>query len=139
MDLDDCFRKGLIKRTRIDEELIKSLKEMAGIKEAAVKTANLDEINISAYVSLAYDSLRETLEAICISIGYKVLSHICVGELLREKLRDFDYNEFDRLRYIRNGINYYGVKVEFSQGKEIIRKIFEMKASISGKHLSGFA
>ncbi|HHE36382.1 MAG TPA: hypothetical protein ENL16_01040, partial [Candidatus Woesearchaeota archaeon] len=63
MDLDECFRKGLIKKTRANKELVKSLIEMSEIKEISVKTANINEINISAYVSLAYDSLREILEA----------------------------------------------------------------------------
>ncbi len=64
MDLDECYRKGLIKKTRIDKELIKSLIEMSNIKENAVTTARINKINVSAYVSLAYDSLREILEAI---------------------------------------------------------------------------
>ncbi|MDP2767680.1 MAG: hypothetical protein Q8O41_09565 [Candidatus Methanoperedens sp.] len=66
MDLDDCRRKGLIKKTRMDSELIMSLIEMSDIKENAVNTANVNEANISAYVSMAYDSLREVLEAVCI-------------------------------------------------------------------------
>lgn len=111
---------------------------MAYIKEKTVKTANLNEENISAYVSLAYDSLREILEAICISREYKVLSHICVGELLKNLLEDFDYNEFDRLRYIRNGVDYFGIKVEFEQGKEIINKIFAMKKTLLKKYLKNF-
>ena len=135
MDLDECFRKGLIKKTQIDKELIKSLIEMSSIKENAVKTAKIDEVNISAYVSLAYDSLREILEAMCINNGYKVLSHICIGELLKEIIKDFEYEEFDRLRWIRNSINYYGEKVDFQQGKEIINKIFIMKKKILEKYI----
>ncbi|MBW2981604.1 hypothetical protein KY343_01865 [Candidatus Woesearchaeota archaeon] len=135
MDLDDCFKKNLIKKTNIDKELIKSVIEMSNIKETTVKTAQINEQNISAYVSLAYDSLREILESICISYGYKVLSHICMGELLKDILKDFDYHEFDRLRYIRNSINYYGKKVEFKQGKEIINKIFAMKKKLCEKYL----
>jgi len=131
MDLDECFRKGLIKKTDSDKELIQSLIEMAGIKETTVKTANINKINISAYVSLAYDALREILEALCILKEYKVLSHICMGELLKEILEDFDYSDFDRMRYIRNGINYYGTKIDLEQGKEIINKIFYMKQKIS--------
>ena len=138
MDLDECFRKGLIKKAKIDEELIKSLIEMANINEATVRNAKIDGINISSYVSLAYDSLREVLEAICISKGYKVLSHICIAELLKELFEDFDYDEFDRLRYIRNSINYYGTKIEFEQGKEIINKIFLMKKLLFNKYLNKF-
>ena len=136
MDLNECFRKGLIKKTKIDKGLIKSLIEMSGIKETTVKTANVNEINISAYVSLAYDSLRELLEALCVLKGYKVLSHICMGELLKDILKEFDYDEFDRLRWIRNSINYYGEKVEFEQGEEIIKKIFVIRKKILEGYLN---
>jgi hypothetical protein len=138
MDLDECYRKGLIKKTRIDKELIRSLIEMSDIKENAVNTANVNEINISAYVSMAYDSLREVLEALCISKGHKVLSHICIGELLKTIITDFNYSEFDRLRYARNSINYYGAKVDFVQGREIIRKIFAMRRTIMYSHLKEY-
>jgi uncharacterized protein (UPF0332 family) len=94
---------------------------MSKIKEDAVRKASVDNVNISAYVSLAYDSLREAMEAICIYNGYKVLSHICIGELLKNLFKEFEYEEFDRLRWIRNSINYYGTKVEFKQEKEIIK------------------
>jgi uncharacterized protein (UPF0332 family) len=135
MDLEECFQKGLIKKTEVNENLIKSLIEMSQINESAVRKARIDSINISAYVSLAYDSLREAMEAICISKGYKVLSHICIGELLKSLLKEFEFEEFDRLRWIRNSINYYGTKVEFKQGKEIINKIFNMKNKLIKKYI----
>jgi len=136
MDLKECFRKGMIKKTRVDEALIKSLIEMSGIKETTVNTATLNEVNISAYISLAYESLREALEALCILRGHKVLSHICMGAFLKDILEDFDYEDFDRMRWIRNSINYYGKKVEFEQGKEIIKKTFAMRKKILEKYLS---
>jgi len=138
MDLEECFRKGVIKRTKVNRELIKSLIEMSGIKETAVRTAGINEINISAYVSLAYDSLREALEAVCISRGYKVLSHVCIGELLGYILKGFPHKKFDRMRYIRNSINYYGTKVELRQGKQLIAKIFSMKKQLLTEHLAEF-
>jgi len=134
MDLNDCYKKNFIKKTRIDKELIKSLIEMSKIKEDSVNNAKIDEINISAYVSMAYDSLRETLEALCILKEYKVSSHICLGELLKTLIQGFDFNSFDRFRYVRNGINYYGAKVDYSQGKEIITKMFKMKSEIIKRH-----
>tara|TARA_Y100000310_G_scaffold331006_1_gene403789 strand:+ start:220 stop:642 length:423 start_codon:yes stop_codon:yes gene_type:complete len=136
MDINDCFKKGLIKKTEKNKELINSLIEMSNIKEEAVETAKINEKTISAYVSLAYDSLREIVESICISKGYKVLSHVCIGELLKEHLDDFDYEEFNRLRWIRNSINYYGEKIELNQGKEIIKKTFKMKQTLKSKYLT---
>ena len=111
---------------------------MADIKEITVRKSELDKQNISAYISLSYDSLREVLESICISRGYKVLSHVCIGELLRNLLEDFDYSEFDRLRYTRNSVNYYGIKVEFNQSREIINKIFVMKKELLVECLAKF-
>ena len=100
------------------------------------RKAGVDNVNVSAYISLAYDSLREAMEAICISKGYKVLSHICIGELLKSLFKEFEYEEFDRLRWIRNSINYYGTKVELKQGKGIISKIFSMKNSLIKKYIT---
>jgi|SRR3989344_4707142 len=135
MDLNECLKKGLIKKTEVNKELVKSLIEMSKIKETAVNTAKINEVNISAYASLAYDSLREILEALCILNGYKVISHVCIGELLKTIIKDFDYEDFDRVRYIRNGINYYGTKIEFEQGKGLIRKIFIIKNKILNNYV----
>ncbi|HLC31638.1 MAG TPA: hypothetical protein VJK51_03145 [Candidatus Nanoarchaeia archaeon] len=117
MDINDCMKKGEIRKTAIDKGRIQSLIEMSDSKEKVVKNASLDEDTVSAFFSLAYESLREVLEAIAFSKGYKVMSHICLGELLKELLPDFDFIVFDRLRYTRNSINYYGKKIEYIQGK----------------------
>jgi hypothetical protein len=138
MDLNECYRKGFVKKTRIDKELIISLTEMSNANEKTIERANLDSITISSYVSMAYESLRQILEAICTLNGYKVLSHLCLGELLKTLIDDFDFNEFDRMRYTRNGVNYYGVKVDLEQGKEIIRKMLEMKNKLAKKYLKEF-
>ena len=127
MDLEECKRKGFIRLTKKNNELAKSLIEVSDIKETAIKNAELNEVNISAYVPMAYDSLRETLEAICIMNGYKVTSHVCVDKLLNSIYKDFSFNDFDRFRYIRNSINYYGEKVGFKEGKDIIDKIFLLR------------
>ena len=127
MELDECYKKNLIKKTRVNENLIKSLVEMSEIKKETVLSAKINEKNISAYFSLAYDSLREILEGVCISFGYKVTSHVCIGELLKKLIVDFNFAEFDRLRYARNGVNYYGTKIDFNQGKLLIKKCFGMR------------
>ncbi len=127
MDIEECKKKGMIKKTFVNRSLIKSLIEMSDLKEETVKLSKINEITASSFVSLAYDSLREILEAICALNGYKALSHVCLGELLKEINKDFDHSLFDRLRYIRNGINSYGTKIEPEQGKELISAIFEMK------------
>ena len=126
MDIEECKRKGFIKKTAVNTSLVKSLLEVAGIKENAVKS-DANEANISAYVPMAYDSLREVLEAFCVLHGYKVMSHVCLGELVKTLLKDFDYFSFDRFRYASNSINYYGEKIGFKEGNEMIKKIFALK------------
>jgi len=138
MDLEDCYKNNFIKKTKISKELIKSLIEMSNIKEDTIKSSDINEKNISAYFSMAYESLREILEALCISLGYKVTSHFCLGKLLKKLIKHFDFNEFDRIRYARNSINYYGIKIEFQQGKELIRNMFNMKKRILAKYLMEF-
>lgn len=130
MDIADCEEKGMIKKTKPNRELAKSLIEISDIKEKAINSAKIDEVTISAYVPMAYDSLREILEAICVLRGYKVLSHVCLGELVKYFLKDFDFHRFDRFRYVRNSINYYGEKVGLKQGNEIIRNIFQTRAEM---------
>ena len=131
MELNECYKRGFIKKTKPSTNLIKSLIEMSDMKELTVNEAKLNEVNISVYVSMAYDSLREVLEALCISKGYKVTSHICIGKLLKTLVIGFNFVDFDRLRYIRNSINYYGTKIDYDQGRELIKKIFKIKKDIT--------
>lgn len=127
MDLDDCKRKGFIRRTKVNQELARSLIEMSNVKEKVVKNTELNKESVSAFLPMAYDSLREILEAICIMHGYKVTSHVCVEKYLELVYPKISFVDFDRFRYIRNSINYYGEMVEFEQGKEVIKKIFVLK------------
>ncbi len=132
-------KEGIIKRVRVDRKLIKSLVEMADITEAAVKTANIDNVNISVYVSLAYNSLNGVLNAVCISKGYQTKSHSAIGVLMEKLINgDFNYGEFDRLRHMRNRINYYGDKVNYKEGLEAICKAFTTKEKIVSKYLKSF-
>ena len=130
MDVDECKDKGFIRYTKIDSNLSKSLIEISNIKEKTIKKIKLDKMSINAFLPLAYDSLREVLEAYCVLHGFKVGNHICLGNLVKELNPDFDIILFDRIRYMRNGINYYGTKVDLKQGEKLIIKIFELKKSI---------
>lgn len=67
MDLTECFKKQQIIKIAFNEYKVNSLIEMFDLKEEVVNQSTFSERNIAVYVSLAYDSLREVLEAICIS------------------------------------------------------------------------
>ena len=130
MDLGDCYGKGFIRKIKPDRNLIKSLLEMSRSEEKFVKGVIMTEENVSTLCTLAYSSLREILEALCLDKGYKITNHICLGLLLKKELEDFDYALFERVRKIRNKISYYGNKIGLEEGTEIIRKIFELNTKL---------
>jgi len=138
MNLNECFKRGIIRKVKADENLIRALIGMSFLKENEVKKAKIDKVNIPVYFSLAYDSLREILEAVCVFYEYKVSNHLCMGELLRSLFKDFDYILFDRVRYARNGINYYGSKIGYEEGKILIERMLKMKNEMIKKHLHKF-
>ena len=76
---------------------------------------------------MAYDALHATLDALCNLHGHKVLSHVCLGALLREIVPEFDHVAFDRFRHIRNSINYYGRRINLIEGRAIITDILKLK------------
>jgi len=49
MDLEECKKKGIIRRVRIDTHLVKSIMEMSDIKENIVADAALDAVNINGF------------------------------------------------------------------------------------------
>ena len=130
MNINECKQQGFIRHAQPNTHKAKSLMEISDIKEKTIHSAEFNDENVNAYLPLAYDSLREMLEALCLIFGYNVTNHICLGELVKDLIKNFDYLSFDRFRYVRNGINYYGKKIGFEDGKEIIRKIFEMRKVI---------
>lgn len=130
MDINEHVKNGTVKKTINGKELAQSLLAMADIKEQTVMSVTLTESNISAYIPMAYDSLREVLDALCILNGYKPQSHIHTGEIAKTLYTEFDFISFDRFRYARNRINYYGEKIELQQGKDFIQKIIQMKKEV---------
>lgn len=139
MDLKECEKKNIIRKTRVDTNLVKSIIEISEIKEETVKQVKLDNDNVNAFLPMAYDSLREILEAYCILHGFKVGNHDCLGKLIKKINPDFDLISFDRFRYARNGINYYGNRTGLEEGRIIINNIFLLKKEILkelNKHLS---
>ncbi|MEM3405794.1 MAG: hypothetical protein QW117_02360 [Candidatus Pacearchaeota archaeon] len=122
MDWKECLKQRIVKETKEDKNLVKSLLETAEIK---LKSADFlaDEFFISK-ISLLYDSLREILEALAIKKGFKIYNHECYVAFLKEIMglsREADI--FNDLRKTRNDINYYRRKLEKEEAKVIIEKL----------------
>lgn len=133
MEITECEEKGFIRKVSPNFGIIKSLKEVAQIKHEEVLSQNLTKRNISVYFTIYYDAIRELLEAYCLSQGFKVLNHVCLGEKMKQLNPNFDYTTFDRIRFLRNGINYYGKQVPFEQGSYLLNKMQEIYHWILGE------
>ncbi|MBI5392688.1 hypothetical protein HZA96_02355 [Candidatus Woesearchaeota archaeon] len=119
MDWKECINKRIVKDVKEDKNLILSTREIAEMKIQSAE-ALADKYYIGK-ITLLYDALRESLEALALEKGYKIYNHECYTSFLKEVLHlSYEADLFDKLRKIRNGINYYGKKASESEAKQII-------------------
>jgi hypothetical protein len=105
----------------------------------SLKSANLLEISkitASSILVMAYESLREILEAICLLKGYKVYSHEFYTFYLKSLDEFILAEKFDRLRKLRNCVNYYGKPVSEMVAKNAKQQVHEIILSLKKKYLS---
>jgi uncharacterized protein (UPF0332 family) len=131
MDWEECFKKRIVKEIKRDTDLIKSLIENSRNKLESSNELKMNEITAISKFSLAYDSLREILEALSIEKGYKIYNYECFTAFLKEILNEKEKgNNFDEIRKIRNDVNYYGKQITIEEAEEIIDKIKNLRQEI---------
>ena len=119
MDWTECIKRRLAKDVMADDNLIKSLRDMAKNKIKASNSLSMDFHH--SKITLLYDALREILESIALEKGFKIYNHECYTAFLKEILHLSEYaDKFDSFRKIRNGINYYGQKISVDEAEAII-------------------
>ena len=128
MKWKECLDNKIAKESHADKELISSLIQSSERKLKTDEYAPLNEITASSKIANNYDSLREVLEALSISKGFKIYNHECfVGFILEVLSMPSEANRFDKLRKIRNGINYYGKNVDVGDAEKLLVEINEMR------------
>ncbi len=131
MDWKECIGSGMAKEITPDKEMVNSLLSSADKRIKSVNLLKTDNITANSKLSLAYDALREVLEALAIKQGYKVYNHECYTCFLRELLKaSFEAEEFDSLRRTRNKINYYGKELSINESDELVKKIKNLRNNI---------
>jgi len=124
MDWNDCKQKKLAKKITSDPELIKSLIHSSTNKNASQKTLALTEITAVSKVSLAYDAVREKLEALAVKNGWKIYNHECYCSFLKEIIKESELADmFDLLRKVRNDLNYYGKSISTADATKRIAEL----------------
>ena len=124
MDWNECTLKKLAKKVNIDEELAQSLLSTSENKLASQELLPLNDTTTNSKTSLAYDALRELLEALTLRQGYKIYNHECYTAFLNEILKESALSaDFDDIRKIRNSINYYGKQITTQECEKTIKQI----------------
>lgn len=118
---NDCIEQNKSLQVSPDFAKAKSLVETANERLQFIGVQIVNEKNANFIFENKYSSLLEIIHAICIKRGFKVANHICTGYFLRDVIkRDDLYRKFDTCRYRRNGIVYYGKRMDFDVAKESI-------------------
>jgi len=124
MDWKECYNRMIVKDVKPDIDMANSLVKSSKNKLESESKLEMSDITTASKLSLAYDSLREILEALSLKRGYKVYNHECYTAFLKEILHESTLgDDFDEIRRIRNTINYYGKQITKEECEAIIKQI----------------
>lgn len=119
-DWEDCEQNNSVKKITPDLIRAKSLVETA--KERINLITVINEKNANFVFEDYYTSIIEIIQGITFTNGYNILNHVCLGYYLRDKINDARlFTLFDDLRYKRNSLTYYGIRMEFKTAKQAIK------------------
>ena len=132
MDWEECCNKKIAKSVKPDIDMINSLFKSSKNKLGSENKLEMSDVTAASKLSLAYDSLRELLEALALKNGYKVYNHECYTAFLKEIMKESGKgDEFDEIRKIRNSVNYYGKEISTEEAEKIIEMIKSLRFFIS--------
>lgn len=128
MDWQECCNKRIVKNVKLDSDMIKSLTKSSKNKLESENKLAMSDITANSKISLAYDSLRELLEALALKNGYKVYNHECYSAFLKEIIEESNKgSEFDEIRKVRNAINYYGKDISVEEAEKVAKRIRNLR------------
>lgn len=121
-----CLAEGIFRdKTNIDIELIKSLLESAeiGIKRLSIigDKFEKDSGNYAYLLRDNYEILRMLIDAFIYFDKKAISNHQCNNAYLctEHPELDFDWEILETMRFLRNAVNYEGMKVSIEQWNKI--------------------
>ena len=133
----DFLKDGIAKRQSADKERAKSLvEESSGAYNFLMEISDkigINDSNANYIVKNSYDIIMELIRAKMLAAGFNASgSHAHEAEV--SYLREINFSESDvqfvnTLRYFRNGITYYGKKLDKEYAERVIdflKKIFPL-------------
>ncbi len=133
MQFEDFIKAGQVKRGASDRQLAKALQSTAEQDMKFLNALPITALSARKMVSNYYDVLRSMLEAVVALEGLKVYSHEAFLYYLLERDEESLGRKFDRLRRIRNGINYYGKDISVAEAREVIAEMKKLIEYVQSK------
>ncbi len=134
---ESFLKNKKVRKSEPDVSLAKSLTLMSRSQIKFISTIIITEQNASPVLVNYYEALREICEAICAKSGFKVYSHEAFTFYLKEELKEERIAEtFDRLRKLRNGVNYYGEYVSKEETEAAAKQVKMLIEELQHKYLS---
>lgn len=138
MKFEDMIKYGLIRRTIPNEGMIISHIQNAEKNLRYLRSSKIDEYSSRIITTGYYDILRTLIESFVLSEGYRVSTHESLKYYLKIKGDSILANKFDRLRALRNGIQYYAKDVSPQKAIETKKEVGELIAEVKKKYLSKY-
>ncbi|MBI3334055.1 hypothetical protein HYZ97_01070 [Candidatus Pacearchaeota archaeon] len=135
MEFQEYIKKGIIRKTSPDKQLAKSLMKQSKQDKIFLDSLEITDLSARKIASNYYDILRSILEAIASLDGYKIYNHEGFTYYLQSKDEQKLASKFDRLRKIRNNINYYGATMSKEEAEEIKSSVNELLPLVINKYL----
>ena len=124
MNFSKSIKEGFVKKTNKDVIRAKSLISASKDTIEIANSIKQQEKALKTILRELYEGLRQYCEALGYIRGYKFLSHKSITCFLKDILKEEKISfYFDRLRKLRNGINYYGREISLETVKEAIIEI----------------
>lgn len=107
MNIDDCFSRGLLKRTRPSKDKAKRSLEIAeGYLKKALDNLKMGHIDVA--VTLCYRAMFHAARAVLFNDGVKERSHVCMIVYLKHTYPELrkSMNTLDSYRRTRHAVVY---------------------------------
>ena len=130
---ENLSRIGLYEEANLDLDIISKSKTIAIEDYDYGKTLrNMEDKNYGIIFNINYDSLRELCDQLMRFKKQKISNHqgLFAFVILNFKELKMDWYLLEKIRKIRNAVNYYGKDIPIQEANDTVAKIKNLRNSI---------
>jgi len=127
MSWQEC-EKNFIRQVSVDEDKVKSMISLAKERDEFVKSIEINKKNVSFLFDDYYEIIKELLVALMLKKGMRSKNHQCLFTFFIQEYPSYEaeVNLISQMCFLRNRLDYYGERVEFSYFKENYKSFEEV-------------